>query len=515
MNDFDVIVVGAGAAGGPLAARLSENADRRVLLVEAGPCYASQDEYPQDLLDPGLMTGYLPTHPQNWAFAAQLTAEKPHAIARGKAIGGSTTLNGAYFVRARKRDFDAYEALGNHEWSWEKVLPFYAKLENDLDFPNHENHSGTGPVPVSRAAEDELTSYSKAFIAAALDEGFPWEEDKNGDQPIGIGRLPCNIRGATRMSTGLTYINPVRDRPNLTVWGDVLARRIVFNDTRVTGLEVGRDGAVETIAAPQVILAAGAFKSPHLLALSGVAPAAELEAAGIPVLADLPGVGKKFSDHPSVPLNWTPKEQIDQDGIRFAMQTVLHLNSSNSEHDGDIELLPIERTMLALVGLPRGDAKDLPLNISVQARSRGSITTVSADPEVEPRIEYNYLSDNDDLARLRSAVRLAAKLLRSEAFAPYFAGFADLNDDILADDARIDEWLALVLDTAIHAAGSAQMGDDPLSGHVVDQRGRVHGITGLRVADTSILPFTPSRGPSATATMIGERVASFFEEDVS
>lgn len=515
MSDHDVIVVGAGGSGGPLAARLSEDPNRRVLLLEAGPAPATED-FPDDLLDPGLMTGYLPGHPNNWAHAARLTDGKPHpGVARGKVIGGSTALNGTYFIRARKHDFDAYAALGNDEWAFDRVLPFYERLERDLDFGDAPGHGSDGPVPVTRATEAEITPYSRAFIDAALGAGFVWESDKNGEQPPGVGLLPTNALDGIRMSTALTYINPARDRANFQVQGDTLVQRVLFDGFDVRGVEALRDGETVRYDAPLVVLSAGAFKSPHLLALSGIGPRAELEAAGIPVLVDLPGVGKKFSDHPSIPLNWTPRHRLDDDDLRFAFQTVLHDNSSSSRHDGDVELLPMMRTLMALIGLPRGEVDDLTLAISIQADSRGDITTVSANAADEPLIEYRYLESDRDRSRLRDAVRLASRLLRSEAFAAHFDRFVDLDEAALEDDEALDAWMTTVLDTGIHAAGSCGMGDDPAAGHVVDQRGRVFGVSGLRVADTSILPFTPSRGPSATSMLIGERVADLIVQDTA
>lgn len=516
MSDFDVIVVGAGGAGGPLAARLSEDPDRRVLLVEAGPAPGSLDEFPADLLNPGLMTGYMPGHPQSWSHPAQLIAGKPHSIARGKILGGSTSLNGTYFIRARRRDFEDIVALGNDEWSYEKVLPFYRRLENDLDFGDESGHSVEGPVPVSRPSEQDLTTYTRAFIDACRAAGYAWERDKNSeDGETGVGLLPTNSKDGIRMSTGLTHVNPARTRPNLTVRAETLARKVTFEGTQVTGIEVERDGVIETVKAPQVVLAAGAFKSPHLLALSGVGPQEELAEAGIDVVVDLPGVGKNFSDHPSVPINWTPKRRLDEDDLRFAFQVVLHVNTEDSNADGNIEILPMMPTMMALIGLERGEAIDLTLNVSAQVESRGEITIVSADPHVQPRIEYHYLESAADRKRLRAGVRIAADLLHSESFEPLFERFVNLDEAALPDDQRLDEWIRSVLDTAIHSCASCRMGSVPATGDVVDQFGRVHGVTGLRVADTSILPFTPSRGPAASAMAIGERIADMLIEDES
>lgn len=311
-------------------------------------------------------------------------------------------------------------------------------------------------------------------------------------------------------------------------------------------MEVESHGRIEVIRAPLVVLSAGAIKSPHLLALSGIGPAKELEAAGIEVLHDSPGVGKNFSDHPDISLTWTPKRRLTARRQRDMFRSVLNFTATGSQHDGDLEilpqlrplaealglrtgrrvrirgLLPVLRRSLAIVRDLKGVSKrrvlqqaatgnDLALSVAVQqAESRGSITTVSADPHVAPTIEYNYLSTPDDLRRMREAVRTAVALLRTRAFEKYFRALGELDQRTLDDDERLNVWLRSHLGTAIHACGSCAMGPEGDPDAVVDQYGRVRGVSGVRVADTSILPTTPSRGPAATAVLIGERMADFI-----
>ena len=231
---------------------------------------------------------------------ANLTPELPYSVTRGKILGGSTTLNGTYYVRARKEDFGSWVARGNPEWSYEKVLPFYKKAEKDLFYGETAVHGGSGPVPIARTQPEDYQPLARAFAAAFAELGFRAEPDKNGEQPPGYGPVPRNAVDGVRINTGIAYINPHRQRPNLTIRGNTLARKVVFDGTRATGLEVETDGQAETIGAGQIVLAAGAFNSPHLLLLSGIGPAAELTAAGVPVIEDLPGVGKDFSDHPDI-----------------------------------------------------------------------------------------------------------------------------------------------------------------------------------------------------------------------
>ena len=539
---FDVVVVGAGASGAPLAARLSEDPERQVLLIEAGPDAPATRDFPADLLNAKAMTGALPSHPCNWAFLANLTPSLPYSVARGKILGGSTALNGTYYVRARVEDFDRWVAAGNDQWSWEKVLPFYKKAERDLRYGETAVHGGSGPVPVNRTAPSQYSDLGRALSAAFAELGFPPEPDKNDQLPPGYGPLPRNAVDGVRINTGIAYVNPHRDRPNLTVRGNTLARRVVFDGTRAVGVEVETGGVAEFIGADEVALSAGAFNSPHLLMLSGIGPAGQLKAAGINVLSDLP-VGQNFTDHPDVTFSWVARRRLPRVDTQFEL--VLNWRASGSPYEaGDLEILPstesfgsmmlagggsVVRTMLGQAIHPVRFARSL-RGISLrrfiqqvesqncpffstavqQADSRGQLTLVSADPRKQPRIDYNYLSDPRDLARMREAVRMSAKVLRTQAMRPWFKRFADIDSGTLGDDAALDHWTRTHLATAIHACGTCRMGPASDPDAVVDQYGRVHGVSGLRVADTSIMPLTPLRGPAATAIMLGERIADLM-----
>lgn len=541
---FDVIVVGAGAAGAPLAARLSEDPSRQVLLLEAGPVPTAVSGFPAELLDAGTVQGTVPGHPQNWSFKGNLTPELPYSIARGRILGGSSTINGAYFIRARKADFDAW-SVGAPEWAWQKVLPFYRRMETDLQFGETSVHGGAGPMAVGRPPQDHPATI--AFRAAAAELGFADEPDKNDQGEPGHGPVPMNAIDGVRQNTGIAYLNPVRHRSNLTVWGDSYVRRVLFDGTRAIGVEVARGGEALTLRGREIVLSAGAIKSPHLLLVSGVGPREQLERFDIPVVTDLPGVGADFSDHPDIAVLWQPRRSIVDYRTSQSMAACLNFSSTNSTAQGDLEILPMLKPMgYLLTGSARGAAVgarafarhplrslralralrgvslrrfasqvahrgDLAMLVAVQSEtSRGRISLESADPAVQPRIDYNYLSTESDLERMREVVRVAVRLLRTDAYRRLFRRLTELTDTVLESDDLLDAWLRSHLGTAIHLCGSARFGPADDSGAVVDQYGRVRGVDGLRVADTSILPTTPVRGPAATAVLVGELVADFI-----
>jgi choline dehydrogenase len=545
MSKYNVIVVGAGASGAPLAARLSEDPERTVLLIEAGPDYAKTEDFPKDLLNAGIMTGAMPGHPNNWGFVANLTPELPYSVSRGKIMGGSTTLNGTYYIRAKKADFDRWVEMGNPEWSYEKVLPFFKKQEKDLLFGEADIHGGEGPLPIFREIEN-IHPITKAFNAACKELGFAEEPDKNAEGDPGIGPLPMNALNGVRINTGIAYINPNRNRPNLTIRGNTLARKIIFKGTKATGLEVETNRKIEIIEADEIVLSAGAVKSPHLLMLSGIGPRKELEMAGIAVIADLPGVGKNFSDHPDIPFTWRPKKRFDIPGYRDSFQVVLNFSAKDSPyHEGDLEILPQLKTLAEAMGMDTGNRisglwdiisrplqtlkalkgislrrffkqvahqNDLMFAIAVQqAESRGNITISSKDPHIQPKIDYNYLSNASDLKRMREVVHTSVSILKSNAFSDIFKDLGELSEKILNDDKLLNDWMKKHLATAIHACGSCKMGPEDDKNAVVNQYGKVYGVTGVRVCDTSIFPLAPSRGPAATAIMAGDRIADFIK----
>ncbi|MFF9808219.1 mycofactocin system GMC family oxidoreductase MftG [Streptomyces coeruleorubidus] len=517
----DVIVVGAGTSGTVLAARLTEDPDRNVLLLDAGPVPRGKDGFGPALLDARLVPGAQPNHPATSANPVQLTSERPWMVTRGRILGGSSTVNGGYFTRARPEDFHRWADAGNPAWAYDNVLPFLRALENDLDFGPSELHGDSGPMRIRRSSLTHPAA--AAFRDAAQALGFPADPDKNDRTPPGFGPVPSNSIDGVRRNTAVSYLPPeVLDRPNLTVLGGCKAMRVVIEHGRATGVVVERDGQGTTLDADSVVLSAGAFATPHLLLLSGIGPRTDLERCGIPVVRDAPAVGTRFSDHPHVVLDWTPRGDLGEPADTW-LGGCLHTSSTGrtSEHagggPGDLEILQSLVPMAGLVGGAVG-IPGAPLSFLVSAqtpRPTGWLRLRSADPAVPPSINFGYLSTSEDYRRLRAAVRVTAALLDTPPLAGISYGLLDPGSRVLDDDRALDHWIRDHLGTAQHTCGTVPMGptDDPEHA-AVDQFGRVHGVRGLRVADTSILPDTPHRGPAATAVLIGEVIADAVLRDL-
>ncbi|MFD4366067.1 mycofactocin system GMC family oxidoreductase MftG [Rhodococcus sp. NPDC058521] len=482
----DVVVVGGGSSGSVVAARLSEDPAMSVVLLESGPGYGSIEDCPvrdATVLQVG------PESPWASHYPVELTAGNRAVAVRGRVLGGSGAVNGGYFVRARKEDFAAWPA----SWSYTDVLPYFVRSERDLDFTGPE-HGAAGPVPVARRSASALSDVSSAFVDGAVETGYRVEEDKNADGVAGVGPVPLNITGTTRVSTAIAYLIPALSRSNLDVVSEATVNRVIVNGAKVSGVEMIRHGERTTVHAERVALAAGPIDTPLLLMRSGIGDSKELSEQGIATIVDIPGVGRSASDHPEVliPIH-TFAHTARPDGCP-ALEVVL--NTAN------IEIRPYTTGFDRLI--PGSEAVGRYIGVGLMhVESRGNIRMVSQDPRGAPRIEYHYLESVGDRAALRRGVAEAKRLLESPSMRA------------VLEAPRVeatDEWVLQHLATSSHLSSTCRMGADADPTAVVDDRCRVKGVDGLFVADSSVMPCVPSRGPHATTVMIAERVADFLRD---
>jgi choline dehydrogenase-like flavoprotein len=441
-----------------------------------------------------------------WAYEGVLTEEQePITIVRGRLVGGSSAVNGSSFFRGTRDDYDDW---GSELWSWPHVLEAFRRLETDADFGG-EAHGQSGPIPVQRHPSDEWGPMDAAFYEAVLAGGFPEQSDLNLPDRFGVGPTPRNIRHGRRVDAAAGYLEPARDRPNLTVVGGAFVRRVVFEGNRATGVEVEHGGRTAVVRTGAVVLSAGGIASPQLLFLSGVGAPDELRAAGLPVVTALPGVGKNLQDHALLNYELTPVEDAVPGPETPYAPASLHFTADDSELESDLRIL--------FGALPASDWTPPYIALVTQVQrgvGRGRLHFSSADPAGPPRIEYRYFADAEDRRRGRQVLRVGAELLASEPLARLAAHVEGPSKEELGSDRALDAWILRNAMTCYHTVGTCKLGpaDDPDA--VVDEGCHVLGVDDLYVADLSIAPLVPRAGTHATAIMIGERASELIASDL-
>ncbi|MEU6421246.1 choline dehydrogenase [Streptomyces spiralis] len=527
---YDFVIVGGGSAGSALANRLSADPANRVLVLEAG-----RSDYPWDVFIhmPAALTYPIGSRFYDWKYESE---PEPHMggrriyHARGKVLGGSSSINGMIFQRGNPMDYERWAAdPGMETWDYAHCLPYFRRMENCLAAdPDDEFRGHDGPLVLERGpATNPLFT---AFLEAVQQAGQARTDDVNGYRQEGFAPFDRNVHRGRRLSASKAYLKPAMKRPNLTVRTRAFVTRVLFEGKRAVGVEYRRGrGAPQQIRAGEVILCGGAINSPQLLQLSGVGDADELRALGIDVVHGLPGVGENLQDHLEVYVQYACKQPVSMQpylakwrapfiGLQWLFRTgpaaTNHFEAggfARSNEDVDYPNLMFHFLPVAVRydGSSPAGGHGYQVHVGpMYSDAVGSVKIRSSDPRVKPALRFNYLSTEQDRREWVEAIRVARRLLNQPALAPYNGGEISPGPSVESDE-EILAWVAREGETALHPSCTCKMGTDDMS--VVDPASmRVHGLDGLRVVDASVMPYVTNGNIYAPVMMVAEKAADLI-----
>lgn len=506
-DNWDVVVVGAGASGLATAARLADRG-AAVLVLEAGVDFRTTDLAPA-WRSPNAVQPYLSGASAEFLWpglmAERTDNQEPAPYARGRGVGGSSIVNGQIAIRPPANDFDEWAAGGCKGWEYAEVVAYLSRLENDLDFGDASYHGASGPTPIYRTPVPKWGAVDSALRSAALESGFAWADDVNAPGATGVSPYPYNALDFRRVTANDAYVEPRREMANLHIRSRAVVDTVELQGGRATSV-VLVDGT--KIRGDQIVLSGGVVGSAEILLRSGIGPSDQLAQLGIKVSQHLP-VGQNVQDHPQLHLNVPVKPEFAAGPDDRHTNCCVRFSSGIGEADNDLMMISGNQDVSSFYpsGVQPGcGSVDIWLN---RAYSTGEITLVSRDPSTRARVRQRFLSDDHDMERMKRGVRVAADLLESSSFAEISAGSPrDVNKELLQSiengEREFEKYLLDTVTDAAHLSSSCPMGAEGAEETVVDSECRVLGIEGLRVVDASVLPFCPRSNTYLVSLMVGE-----------